>query len=111
YENLEQLDEAIRAFNREINGKVHTSSGKIPALVLDEERFLFSPLPATPYVAAYGVMRKVEANMGIVRYRRCGYSVDPDLRGSTVYVREVGDEVVIGLAHQMRHITLLSYAA
>ena len=33
--------------------------------------------------------------MGIVRYRRCGYSVDPDLRGSTVYVREVGDEVVI----------------
>ena len=95
YESLEQLEEAIAEFNREINAKVHTSSGKIPALVLDEERSLFAPLPATPYVAAYGVMRKVEANMGIVRYRRCGYSVDPNLRGSPVYVREVGDEVVI----------------
>ena len=95
YENIACLRERIDAFNQEINAKVHSGTGKIPALVLGEEQAAFSPVPASPYVAAYGVMRRVEANMGIVRYRRCGYSVDPGLRGSNVYVREVGDEVVI----------------
>jgi hypothetical protein len=95
YESIAQLKDAINAFNIEINAKVHSGTGKVPALVLPEEVTVFSALPKNPYVAAYGVMRRVEANMGIVRYRRCGYSVDPSLRGSSVYVREVDDEVVI----------------
>ncbi|KJE76235.1 Mu transposase domain-containing protein [Ferrimicrobium acidiphilum] len=74
---------------------MHSGTGKIPSLVLPQELTAFSSLPKNPYVAAYGVMRRVEVNMGIVRYRRCGYSVDPSLRGSTVYVREDNDEVVI----------------
>ena len=95
YESIAQLKDAIDAFNIEINAKVHSGTGKVPALVLPEEKAVFSSLPKSPYVGAYGVMRRVEANMGIVRYRHCGYSVDPSLRGSCVYVREVDDEVVI----------------
>ncbi len=33
--------------------------------------------------------------MAIVRFGRCGYSVPPTMRGTAVYVRQVGDEVVI----------------
>ena len=95
YESIAQLKDAIDAFNIEINAKVHSGTGKVPALVLPEEKAVFSSLPQSPYVGAYGVMRRVEANMGIVHYRHCGYSVDPSLRGSCVYVREVDDEVVI----------------
>jgi transposase len=38
YESLEQLEEAIGEFNREINGKVHASSGKILALCPTRDR-------------------------------------------------------------------------
>jgi hypothetical protein len=95
YPSIAKLKEAIDAYSLEINAKVHAGSGKIPDLSLREERGLFSGLPVTPYVAAYGITRRVEANMPIVRYRHCGYSVPPHLRGSIVHVREVGDEVVI----------------
>jgi hypothetical protein len=65
YENLEQLDEAIRAFNREINGKVHTSSGKIPALVLDEERFLFSMSQLMSHQLATHVTKSIIPNQTV----------------------------------------------
>jgi hypothetical protein len=95
YESIAELKEVIDTYNREINSKIHASSGKIPDLALREERAVFSKKPTTPYVAAYGIMRRVESNMPIVRYRNYGYSVPSDLRGSSVYVRDSGDEVVI----------------
>ena len=95
YQSITQLKDAIDSFNIAVNAKVHSSSGKVPALVLSEEQAMFSPLPKTPYLAAYGVMRKVETNMAIVRYLRCGYSVPPEMRGRVVHVRQDGDEVVV----------------
>jgi hypothetical protein len=61
------LKAAIDAYNLEINAKVHSSTGKIPSLVLAQVAAGFSPLPKDPYVASYWVMRRVEANMAIVR--------------------------------------------
>lgn len=95
YKSISQLKDAVESFNTYINSKVHSSSGKVPALMLGQEKAKFSPLPKAPYLAAYGVMRKVETNMAIVRFGRCGYSVPPTMRGTAVYVRQVGDEVVI----------------
>lgn len=40
-------------------------------------------------------MRKVEPKMPIVRFNRCGYSIPSSHRREIVYVRSVGDEVVI----------------
>ncbi len=95
YESTALFKEAIEAYNREINATPHSGSGSLPISVLKEEREAFSPLPKTLYVGAFGVERKVESKMPIVRFGRCGYSVPPNMRGLPVYVRQAGDEVVI----------------
>ena len=68
YESTAALKEAIDAYNREINAEVRSGSGALPELVLKKEQAAFSRLPKTPYVGAYGVERRVEAKMPIVRF-------------------------------------------
>lgn len=95
YDTHDNLDAAIRSFDAHINQQVHTASGKIPALELGVERAGFHPLPKAPFTQAFGVMRKVDPKMPIVRYLNVGYSVAPEYRGCCVYVRRVGDEIII----------------
>ena len=95
YDSISDLEAACANYTVLINSKVHSTSGKIPGLVLESESKTFHCLPKVPYLCAYGVMRKVESKMPIVRFNHCGYSVPAQFRRESVYVRSVGDEVVI----------------
>ena len=95
YTDVAELEAACDAYTTSINSVVHSTSGKIPSVVLKSEAMTFHGLPKVPYLAAYGVMRKVEPNMPIVRFNHCGYSVPAKYRREVVYVRSVLDEIVI----------------
>ena len=95
YASVAELEAACAAYTTSINSRIHQTSGKIPAVVLQSEATTFHSLPEVPYLGAYGVMRKVEPKMPIVRFNHCGYSVPPQYRREVVYVRSVRDEVVI----------------
>ncbi|WP_201733091.1 DDE-type integrase/transposase/recombinase [Acidithrix sp. C25] len=95
YRNIAELEAACAAYTTSINSVVHSTSGKIPSVVLQSEAMTFHSLPKVPYLGAYGVMRKVEPKMPIVRFNHCGYSVPAKYRRGVVYVRSVGEEVVI----------------
>jgi hypothetical protein len=95
YKTHGDLDVAITGFDALINQRVHSTSGKIPALELAVERSGFHPLPKTPFTQAFGVMRKVEPKTPIVRFMNVGYSVAAEFRGQVVYVRRAQDEIII----------------
>ena len=95
YKAVSELEAACATYTTLVNSVVHSSSGKIPSEVLKSEAMAFHSLPKVPYLLAYGVMRKVEPNMPIVRFNHCGYSVPETYRREVVYVRSVLDEIVI----------------
>jgi transposase len=79
------------------NRRVHEVTGKVPALVFDnEERRLLRPLPETPFntddVLSCGVTKTFR-----VRFDRNLYSVPPRLVGQTVLVRAHDEAVAIFL--------------
>jgi len=95
YKAVADLICACDDYTTQINSRVHSGSGEIPLVTLESESKAFHSLPRVPYLSVYGVMRKVEPKMPIVRFNHCGYSVPPSYRREIVYVRSVGDEVVI----------------
>ncbi len=95
YATTQELDRAIDKFNREINARVHGTTGLIPSLQLAVEQKGLSPVPTSPYLVAFGVMRKVEPKMPIVRFQNTGYSVPAESRGAVVYVRVEKGQVII----------------
>ncbi len=95
YSCIAELEAACAAYTTSVNSRIHATSNKIPSIVLQLEATTFHSLPKVPYLGAYGVMRKVEPKMPIVRFNHCGYSVPPAYRSEVVYVRNIGDEVVI----------------
>lgn len=79
------------------NHRVHDVTGKVPALVFqNEERSLLRPLPETPFntddVLSCGVTKTFR-----VRFDRNLYSVPPRLVGQTVLVRANDEAVAIFL--------------
>jgi hypothetical protein len=95
YQTTADLIIACDDYTALVNSRVHCGSGEIPLVALEFESKAFHPLPQVPFLSVYGVMRKVEPKMAIVRFNHCGYSVPPSYRREIVYVRSVGDEVVI----------------
>ena len=95
YPAVADLISACDDYTALVNSRVHSGSGEIPSVALEFESKAFHSLPRVPYLSVYGAMRKVESKMAIVRFNHCGYSVPPSYRGEIVYVRSVGDEVVI----------------
>ena len=95
HQTTADLIAACDDYTAQINSRVHSGSGEIPSVALEFESKAFHSLPQIPYLSVYGVMRKVEPKMAIVRFNHCGYSVPPSYRREIVYVRSVGDEVVI----------------
>ncbi len=73
YDSFSDLENAARNFDQFVNQRTHGSTGKIPALELDMERNGFHRLPKTPYTNAFGVMRKVDPKMPIVRFQNVSY--------------------------------------
>ena len=95
YQSTADLIIACDNYTTQINSRVHSGSGEIPSAALEFESKAFHSLPQVPYLSVYGVMRKVEPKMAIVRFNNCGYSVPVSYRSEIVYVRSVGDQVVI----------------
>ncbi len=102
------LAAACAAFCAEVNGRVHRETGRRPDDLLAVERAHLHALPVEPYTAALGEGRTVGDDQ-TVRLGSVRYSVPREHVGSEVWVRVVGDEVVIvartstGLREIARH--------
>jgi hypothetical protein len=99
---------ACAAFCAEVNGRVHRETGRRPDDLLAVERARLHVLPVEPWTAALGEGRTV-ADDQTVRLGSVRYSVPREHVGQEVWVRVVGDEVVIvartsaGLREVARH--------
>jgi hypothetical protein len=108
YRSFAELAAACTAFCAEVNGRVHRETGRRPDDLLVQERARLHVLPVEPYTAALGEPRTV-ADDQTVRLGSVRYSVPREHVGSAVWVRVVGDEVVIvartaaGLREVARH--------
>ncbi len=102
------LSAACAAFCGEVNGRVHRETGRRPDERLAQERARLHVLPTEPYTAALGEGRTVGDDQ-TVRLGSVRYPVPREHVGSEVWVRVVGDEVVVvartdtGLREVARH--------
>lgn len=98
YSSFGELEAACRAFMSMVNGRVHRVTRRVPAEMLEQERFRLHPVPAQPHTVAFGVTRQVAVNTPMVDFEYGSYSVPHQLRGQTVWVRVHGagrDERII----------------
>lgn len=108
YRSWEELDEACRDFLARVNGRIHRSTGRVPAGQLAKELASLNRLPERAYTAAFGVTRRV-TRLALISYRGSHYSVPHRLADKTVWVRVEGDELIVvaaldeGLCEVARH--------
>ncbi len=95
YSTFSELQEACEAFCVEVNGRVHRVTRQIPDQMLVQERAALHRLPERPFTACFGVTRTVGTNVPVISFDACDYSVPEVFRSEVVWVRPVGDEVVI----------------
>ena len=95
YASFAELVASCAAFCDEVNSRVHATTRRIPAEMLAEEQAAMHRLPERPFTSCFGVTRKVGMNTPVVSFESCHYSVPSALRGEVVWVRVVGDEVII----------------
>jgi transposase len=102
------LAAACAAFCAEVNRRAHRETGRPPDELLAQERAQLHVLPTEPWTAALGEGRTVGDDQ-TVRLGSVRYSVPREHVGSEVWVRVVGDEVVVvartdaGLREVARH--------
>jgi hypothetical protein len=82
-------------FDDTINARVHRTTRRIPVEMLMEERSALHRLPERPFTACFGVTRTVGADVSVISFDACPYSVPHEYRGQVVWVRGHGDEVII----------------
>jgi hypothetical protein len=108
YGSFSELAEACEGFCAEVNGRLHTETGRVPTTALAEERGHLHALPREPYTAALGETRTVEDDQTI-RYGSVRYSTPAGWVGQQVWCRVEGEELVIvgageqGLQEVWRH--------
>lgn len=95
YASFAELEAACEAFCDTVNARVHRTTQRAPNEMLAEERQVLHTLPAKPFTACFGVTRRVGANTPVVSYESGAYSVPHELRGDVVWVRAVGDDVIV----------------
>ena len=81
-----------------VNGRVHRTTKRVPAEMLEQERLRLHPVPALPHTITFGETRTVAVNTPMVSYQGGSYSVPHRLLGETVWVRVHGagrDERVV----------------
>jgi transposase len=108
HRSFADLAATCAAFCAEVNGRVHRETGRRPQDLLAIERAHLHALPVEPYTAALGEGRTVDDDQ-TVRLGSVRYSVPREHVGQAVWVRLVGDEVVViartsmGLREIARH--------
>jgi transposase len=98
YACFADLEAACRAFMTTVNGRVHRTTKRVPADMLEQERPRLHPVPALPHTITFGETRTVAVNTPMVSYQGGSYSVPHRLLGETVWVRVHGagrDERVV----------------
>lgn len=94
FEDVEQANEAARAWCVEVNGRVHSEIVAIPAERLIAEAEHLRPLPELRPALMAGVTRKVD-RLSCVRFGSARYSVPHALVGSQVMVAPEQGQIVI----------------
>jgi hypothetical protein len=94
YRSFAELEEACTTAMATINGRMHSVTRRIPAEALQEELAFLHRLPDAPYTAAFGESRRVGWS-SVISYRGARYSVPHAHCDTRVWVRTVGDEVII----------------
>jgi hypothetical protein len=108
YNSFAELADACEQVCGNVNGRIHRETNRVPAEALVAERSRLPALPVTPFTAAVGETRTVNADQTI-RFGSVRYSTPPGLVGCEVWVRSDGDELVIvadtntGLVEVARH--------
>jgi hypothetical protein len=81
-----------------VNNRIHSTTKRVPQLMLAEEQLRLHPVPAAPHTVTFGETRTVAVNTPMVSYQGGSYSVPHRLLGETVWVRVHGagrDERII----------------
>ena len=111
YHTFAELEGACAAAMATFNGRKHSVTRRVPAVALQEELAFLHRLPDAPYTAAFGESRRVGWS-SVISYRGARYSVPHDHCDTRVWVRTIGDEVIIvadeGSSAKKWHVTRLS---
>jgi transposase len=94
YRSFPELEEACTTAMATFNGRMHSVTRRVPTVALQEELAFLHRLPDAPYTAAFGESRRVGWS-SVVSYRGARYSVPHAHCDTRVWVRTVGDEVII----------------
>jgi hypothetical protein len=98
YPDFAALEAACAVFMDKVNSRVHSTTRRVPQLMLAEEVIRLHPVPAAPHTVTFGETRTVAVNTPMVSYQGGSYSVPHRLLGETVWVRVHGtgrDERII----------------
>lgn len=102
YSSFAELETACTEFGELVNARVHRVTRRAPAEMLAEEQQHLHRVPDRAHTVAFGLSRQVPANMPMVTYENCQYSVPSALIGQQVWVRSHGqgrEEQVIIVHH------------
>jgi transposase len=94
YRSFEELEAACATAMATFNGRVHSVTKRVPAEALVEELPYLHRVPDVPYTVAFGDSRRVGWS-STVSFRGARYSVPHQLCDTRVWVRRLGDQVVI----------------
>jgi transposase len=108
YGSFPELEAACEAWCERINARVHRETARRPVEMLVDEQAHLHVVPAAPYAAALGEQRTVDDDQ-TVRFGSVRYSTPPGHRGTQVWCRVHGEELIVtarteaGLAEIARH--------
>ncbi|HVM21242.1 MAG TPA: hypothetical protein VM307_14880 [Egibacteraceae bacterium] len=108
YDSFAELEAACEAWCERTNARMHRESARRPVDALVDEQQLLHVIPAAPYAAALGEQRTVDDDQ-TVRFGSVRYSTPPGHRGTQVWCRVHGEELIVtartgaGLAEIARH--------
>ncbi len=94
YATWEDLEQACTAFMGKVNHRVHRVTTRTPAGMLVEELVALHQVPDEPFTMAAGETRTVSWSQTI-QYKAARYSVPRRFCDQVVWVRRVGDDLVI----------------
>ncbi len=82
-----------------VNGRVHRTTKRVRADMLEQERARLHPVPALPHTITFGETRTVAVNTPMVSHQGGLYSVPHRLLGETVRVHGAGRDERVVILH------------